>query len=88
MEIVKIYAIEGCPYCLDLKRMLINENIGFTYIDVNRPENELEFRSIVEKTKSDDVPIVRIGKHLLVPNTSFNSIDSCFELIKKFLEEK
>jgi hypothetical protein len=39
----------------------------------------------MEKTKADEVPIVKVGNQLLVPNVSFNSIKEAAELTKKFL---
>jgi hypothetical protein len=47
-------------------------------------ENKAEYDKIFEITKCDDVPIVKVGKNLLLPNTSFKSINECCEIIKKF----
>jgi glutaredoxin len=85
MNIVKVYSIENCPYCIELKQMLTTENIKFIDIDINLPENEAEFNKLYEITQCDEVPVVKVGKQILVPNTSFNSIQECYELTKKFL---
>ena len=50
-------------------------------------ENREEYDKIYEITKCDDVPIVKVGKNLLLPNTSFKSIDECCEIIKRMLNE-
>ena len=82
---VKIYSIPNCPYCTQLKDLLTKEGIEFYDVNVNLPENEIEYRKLHEITKSDDVPIIKVGKQLLVPNISFQSIQEGFELTKKFL---
>jgi glutaredoxin len=82
---VRIYSIPECPYCTELKDILTKEGIEFQDINVNLPENEAEYNKLHEITKSDDVPIVKVGKQLLVPNVSFRSIREAADLTKKFL---
>jgi glutaredoxin len=82
---IKIYSIPECPYCIELKEILTKEGIEFTDVNVNLPENEAEYNKLHAITKSDDVPIVKVGKQLLVPNVSFRSIKEAAELTKKFL---
>jgi glutaredoxin len=45
---VRIYTIENCPYCMELKKILTNEGVKFTEIDVNKPENEEEFNKSIQ----------------------------------------
>lgn len=82
---VRIYSVEQCPYCSELKDILTKENIEFVDINVNLPENEQEFKKLFELTKCDDVPMVKVGKQILIPNVSFRSITEAAELTKKFL---
>jgi glutaredoxin len=82
---VTIYGFNGCPYCKELKEILTNEGIEFRDVDIDLDENVDEFNDIMEKTKADEVPIVKVGNQLLVPNVSFNSIKEAAELTKKFL---
>ena len=82
---VKIYSMDGCPYCVELKDLLKAEGVEFTDVDINLPENEAEYKKIAEISKSDDVPIVRVDKQLLVPNVSFRSIREAADLTKKFI---
>lgn len=82
---VTIYGFNGCPYCKELKEILTNEGIEFRDVDIDLDENIDEFNDIMEKTKADEVPIVKVGNQLLVPNVSFNSIKEAAELTKKFL---
>lgn len=85
MNKVIIYSIPQCPYCAELKELLIKEDIPFTDIDVSLTENDAEYQRIHKITKSDEVPVVSIGKQLLVPNVSFKSISEAVVLTKKFL---
>jgi len=85
MENVRIYTIPNCMYCAELKTILTNEGVIFTEINVNLPENEKEYNQIYEVTKSDEVPIVKVGKQLFIPNVSFKSIREAADLTKKFL---
>jgi len=82
---VYIYSIPECPYCTELKEILTKEGVEFTDINVNLPEHEKEYEKIYEITKSDMIPIVRVGKQLLVPEVSFKSINEAAALTKKFL---
>lgn len=84
---IRIYSIPQCPYCNELKTLLINEGIEFVDINVNLPENLNEFTKLSEITKSDEVPIVKVGVQLLVPNVSFKSITECIGLITNFIKE-
>ncbi len=84
---VRIYSIPECPYCTELKKILTEEGITFEDINVAIPEHEEEYNDLHKITKSDDVPIVKIKKHILVPNVSFKSIKECVELVKKILNE-
>lgn len=82
---VRIYTIENCPYCTDLKKILTEEGIKFVDINVNLPEHEEEYNDLHKITKSDDVPIVKVGKQLLVPNISFKTIREAAYLTKKIV---
>ena len=81
----RVYSVENCPYCKELKEMLTNDGVEFIDVDVNKPENEDEFNKLYEVTKCDDVPMVKVGNQILVPNVSFRSIKELFYLTKQFL---
>lgn len=80
----RVYSVENCPYCKELKEMLTKDGVEFIDVDVNKPENEEEFNKLYELTKCDDVPMVKVGNQILVPNVSFRSISELFSLIKSF----
>ena len=81
----RIYTITKCPYCAELKQLLTNEGIEFTEVNVDLSENSEEYKRLVEFTKRDDVPVIKIESKILVPEVSFKSIRQCFEMIKKLV---
>jgi glutaredoxin len=82
---IKVYTVEHCPYCSELKELLKKENIEFIEVDVNKPENEEEYSKLYEIAKCDQVPMVKVGRQILIPGTSFTSIQEAADLTKKFL---
>lgn len=82
---ITIYSIPQCPYCNELKEILTEDKIEFVDKNVYLDENKEEYEKIREKTKSEEVPIVKVGAQLLVPNISFHSITEAVDLTKKFL---
>ena len=82
---VTIYGFNGCPYCKELKEILTNEGVEFRDVDIELDENTEEFEKVREVSKADEVPIVKVGNQLLIPNVSFKSIKEAAELTKKFL---
>lgn len=84
---IKVYTIPECPYCAELKEILTKEGIEFTDVNVMLAENEAEYNQLFSITKSDEVPIVKVGKQLLVPNVSFKSIKEASYLVQKLISE-
>lgn len=82
---ITVYGFKDCPYCTELKELFVKEGIEFRDVDVDLPENQVEFNKIMEIAKAEEVPIVKVGKQLLVPNVSFHTIKEGFELTKKLL---
>jgi len=82
---VTIYTMQNCPYCAELKELLTTENIEFNDIDIFDKEHEKEVGEIMEASKAEEVPIVRVEKQLFIPNVSFKSIKEAVELTKKFI---
>jgi len=82
---VIIYTFPECPFCKELKEKLTAEGIEYNDINVNLAENAEEYGKVVVASNSNEVPVVKIGKQLFIPNVSFHSIDEAVELTKKFL---
>jgi glutaredoxin len=82
---ITVYSFPTCPYCNELKTLLKEDGIQFRDVNVDLKENEEEFNKIMEISDADEVPIIRVGKNLLVPNKSFHTIKEGFELTKKLL---
>ena len=83
--IVKVYTMENCPYCKELKGLLEQEGIQFEEVDINLEENQEESDKVFEITECDSVPIVRVGNKLLAPDVSFSTISEAFSLTKNFI---
>ena len=87
MNNVRLYGFEECPYCQELKELYENNNINFTYVDIDLDKNKEETKKIMEIGKSDSVPIVLVNKTILSPDNSFKTIKEALELTKKFLND-
>mgnify|MGYP003657243917 CR=1 FL=1 len=85
MKKIKIYSIPECKYCNELKELLTKDGIEYEDVNIMLQENAKEYEKIYEATKSEQVPIVLIGKQLLVPEVSFKSITEAATLTKNFL---
>lgn len=82
---IKIYTFPECPYCQELKGLLTKEGIEYEDMNVNLPENLAEYQIVVKVSNSNEVPVIKIGKQLFVPNVSFQTIPEAVEITKKFL---
>lgn len=79
MNNIRIYTMDRCPYCETLKEMLSEAN--FEFLELNVFDNEKEFEKIVKLSGEDSVPTVIVGKNILAPNKSFNTMKEAFEII-------
>lgn len=87
MKEIKLFGFEGCPYCQEMKELLENENIAYTYIDIDLIENAEIVENVIDNNDIDSVPVIWVGEVLLVPEKSFDTIQEGFELTKRFLNE-
>ena len=83
---IRIYTMDECPYCKELKDLCTKEGIKFDEIDIHSEENKVEVDKVFELTKVDSVPIAKVGNQLLAPDVSFTSIEEAFDIIKELLE--
>lgn len=82
---IRVYSMPACPYCAELKTILTKEGIEFEDVNIDLPENDAEYQELAKISNSDEVPIIKVGKQLLVPNISFRSIQEAVEITKSFL---
>lgn len=82
---ITIYSFPECPYCKELKEIYDKEGIEYRDVNIALEENSEEWNMIAEVSKAEEVPVVKVGKQLLVPNVSFQSIREAAEITKKFL---
>jgi glutaredoxin len=90
MKRLYIYTMDACPYCAELKRMLLEEKISFFNVDIE--VNEELYLPVLEGTGSDYLPAAEIknagdGSSLyLVPERDFKHLNACVQLIKENLK--
>lgn len=75
--------MKDCYYCDELKERLQKLDLNFEDRDIDDVEHEDYFKKICEKTKTESVPVVIIGKQILVPNISFKTIEEASLIIQK-----
>lgn len=80
---LRIYTIDTCHLCSELKKRLSDESIPYTELNLKIKGNSEEFSKLYSVTKSDKVPVCIINKKILLPDRSFRSIDECIKLIKE-----
>jgi len=82
---IKVYTIENCPYCREIKEGLKNLGIKYKEVNVDLDENIDEFEEIVEVTEVSTVPMIRIKNEVLVPDVSFKTINEAVNIIKELI---
>jgi glutaredoxin len=84
---VKVFSMEGCPHCDNLKEQLKESNIDFIELDVDKYD-EL-YKKFSEKVDNDFLPAIMIGKTAflpVLPDRSFNTINEAVDLVKQHLQ--
>jgi glutaredoxin len=90
---VVVYTMKGCPYCSQLKEMLIEQNIEFYDRDIH--EYHEEYGMYCEATKCDLIPALMIiesdgDKHdsfLYAPDQHYHHLDEAVSLIKEHVSK-
>jgi len=93
-KVAVLFTMEGCPFCVDLKNMLKEENIPFIDRDIHKHEKEYDL--FVEVTENEYVPAFMLIEapesddpltELFAPDRDFEDINEGFKIIKSFLTE-
>jgi glutaredoxin len=87
MKRIYIFTTKGCPFCEQLKQLLLAEKLSFFSLDVVKHEDE--YIPIIEQTGLDLVPAVMIldtvknERKYIVPEKHFKTLPECVQLVKK-----
>ena len=84
---VRLYKTTNCPFCKEMENKLNERNIEFEIVDISERQaiGERLLEVVEAQTGSDQlfVPIILVNKQLLIPESSFNTIDEGIELVEK-----
>ena len=88
---VVVYTMKGCPYCVELKELLVKEHIDFVDRDIE--ENEEEYDLFTQVVENDYVPALLIIKEgeekslsfLYAPERDYNELTEALNLVKGHL---
>lgn len=86
---VIVYTMKGCPFCVDFKKMLDENNIQYYDRDIN--EHSSEYDTYSKITNNDMIPSLLIiegdeknhKSFLYAPERNFNELNEALELVKK-----
>lgn len=73
---LKIYTKKDCPNCLQLKNVLINNNIGFELV-----EDEVELMKVGSKSRIMSAPILELNEKYY----SYQDFSNFFELFSEII---
>ena len=81
--------MKGCPFCVDFKKMLDENNIEFHDRDID--EHAEEYDTYSKITNNDMIPSLLIIERdeknhksfLYAPERNFNELNEALELVKK-----
>ncbi len=73
---LKIYTKKDCPNCLQLKNVLINNNIGFELV-----EDEVELMKVGSKSRIMSAPILEINEKYY----SYQDFSNFFEIFSEII---
>lgn len=81
---VKVFSMQGCPHCDNLKTQLNENNIDFVLLDVD--EHKELYDKFVNKVNNEYLPAILIGKTAFLPDRSFQTINEAVDLVKQHLQ--
>lgn len=91
-KVVVLFTMKGCPHCVEMKNMLVNEGIDFVDRDID--EYEEEYNMFVEITENEYVPAFMLIENpqtepiseLFAPERDYNELEDGVTIIKEWLE--
>lgn len=82
---VRILTVKNCSYCDELKTRLSDMQIDFNEVDIDSEKGKKEVENISKIANTDYVPIVIVKNNVLVPTTSFKTMEQASNIIKKLI---
>jgi glutaredoxin len=91
-KVVILFTMKGCPHCVEMKEMLVNEGIDFVDRDID--EYEEEYNMFVEITENEYVPAFMLIENpetdpiseLYAPDRDYDDLEDGVGIIKEWLE--
>ena len=95
MKVAVVYTMKGCPFCVQMKEELKENNLIFVERDIDEFEEEYEeFSKITENEYVPAIMLLTLNDEeeaenvtLLAPERDFNNIHEGVEMTKKYLSE-
>jgi|TARA_R110002020_G_scaffold31127_11_gene97466 glutaredoxin len=89
-KLIILYSQQGCPYCIELKESLDNENIDYVVRDIDK--YRLEWDKVNKITDNEYVPTALVlnmkekKRKFLAPDRDWDEIPECVDKIKKLIK--
>jgi glutaredoxin len=91
-KVVILFTMKGCPHCVEMKEMLVNEGIDFVDRDID--DYEEEYNMFVEITENEYVPAFMLIENpetdpiseLYAPDRDYDDLEDGVGIIKEWLE--
>jgi len=92
-KVVVLFTMEGCPFCFEMKDMLVKEGIDFVDRDID--EYEEEYNMFVEITENEFVPAFMLIENpetepisqLFAPDRDYQDLEDGVKIIKEWIEK-
>jgi len=86
---VIVFTMKGCPFCTEMKDLLIKESIDFYDRDID--DHKDEYDMFVKLTKNEFVPAIMIVEeigdnhkaHLYAPERDYKELTEAITIIKR-----
>ena len=83
---VRVFGMEGCSYCKEMKEILEKNNVEYRYVDIDLPDNQEEVAKVFNIAQSERVPVIVANNKILVPEKSFDSLDEAYDIIRRIID--
>lgn len=92
-KVVVLFTMKGCPFCVEMKEMLVKEDIDFVDRDID--EYEEEHNLFVEITGNDYIPSFMLIEDpegepksgLYAPGRDYDELEDGVKIIREWIEK-